>query len=1118
MKQKAFNKEIRRSITHSLGRFIAIFAIVALGVGFYAGLQMTAPDMKLAADAFYDETELYDIRVVSTMGLSEQNVRALSLVEGVEAVQADRETDAEGMLGGEPYAFRIHSIASMVFEKGQPVSKGASNDATDDTANDAVQFDAVEPAINQLMVKEGRLPQAPGECVISADRIMNEPVQLGDTITLTEGTTDLAEVLTRTEFTVVGLASSPYYTSTTDMGSTSVGSGMIEQFMYIPESDFSPDYPISEAFILVEGARELNGSSAAYDAAVAAVMDRVEAIAAEQAQQRRQELQNQAQEELDRARADYERERDEANATLDDAKRQLDQAQTQIKASEGKIASGQREHANGTAQLDQQRADAQGQMADAQGQIDANRATLQQSAATLESTKAQLDAGWAHVAAQGVTKDNAAATVQSLKAQLAQIPESLPQYAQLQAQITQLEKLVEGQAAYDAGKKRYDDGMQQLTQAQAELDQKRASADAQMADAQQKLDAASAELSSGRRQLASGRADYAAGLAEYEQGRADADTEFAQAEADLAQAQADIDAIEMPEWLVMDRSKNYGAESFQMDADRVGNIAAVFPLIFFLVAALVALTTMTRMVDEERMQIGTYKALGYSRSRITSKYLIYAGAASVAGSVAGIAALSFTLPAVIMEAYAIVYVVPTAALQLDWPIALAAAGLGVGITLLATAAACLSTLRESPAALMLPPAPKAGKRILLERIRPLWGRLSFLWKVTCRNIFRYKKRLFMTVVGIAGCTALLLTGFGLQDSINDIIDKHFGALVKYTVVVTEEDDATEADRAQVQRDIREVGHAATSARAHQESMVAVGGGPGATAANPATEDLSVDVVVPEDPDAFAQLWILRNRQSGQTLTLSDEGAVITEKLASENGIAVGDTVVIAEKDAMGNATGTMVSVPVAGIAENYVGHRVFLSPAAYERAFGHAPVFETTFADISNDEGVRDAFTAALQQVAGVKTVAYNDETIDSYKTALKSVNMVVVVLILAAAALAFIVLYNLTNINITERMREIATLKVLGFTRAEVQTYIFRETIILSVLGALVGLVLGIFLENFVVTSAEVNQVMFGRDIHALSFVLAFVLTMAFTVLVMLVMRRKLDTVNLGARLKSNE
>lgn len=1080
MKQTAFNKEIWRSITHSLGRFIAIFAIVALGVGFYAGLQMTAPDMRLAADRFYDETNLFDIRVVSTMGLSESDIEKLAEVEGVQAVQPAWETDAEGEIGGEPYTFRIHSIGGMEFE-GHPIAASASSDVD------------ANPRMNDLVLVDGRMPEGPGECVISADRIMNEPVQLGDRITLTEGLMDLSDVLRETQFTVVGTVTSSYYTSSTTMGSTTLGSGTVQQFMYVPASDFAEDYPITEAFIQVEGARELESGSDDYKDVVDQVMERVNAIAAQQEQARAEELKRDAQKELDDARAEYEAERADAEDQLAQAKDQLDSALDQIQASERKIDSGQREYDDGRSQLSEQRKQAESQLSAGQQKLDEQAAQLSSTKASLTSQRQQL----------------ASAEVQ-LKQALALDPEN----EQLQQQLAQTQA---GLSQVDSGLAQVEQGEKQLEVGRQQLEQQRAQAKEQLDAAQTKINQAAADLANGRVQLREGRVEYESGLAEYEENRAKADQEFADAEADLASAQADIDAIETPDWLVMDRTKNYGAESFAQDATRISHIAAVFPLIFFLVAALVALTTMTRMVDEERMLIGTYKALGYSRTRITSKYLIYAAAASISGSIVGIAALAFSLPAIIMSAYAIVYVVPTEGLQLDWPIALASAGLGVGITLVSTAAAAISTLRESPAALMLPPAPKAGKRILLERIRPIWSRLSFLWKVTCRNIFRYKKRLVMTIVGIAGCTALLLTGFGLQDSINDIIDKHFGNVVKYIVVVTQEEDASEDDRSALRDAISDAG-AIAQVQAHTESMVAVGGGAGADKANPDTEDLTAEVVVPEDAQEFEQMQVLRNRLSGEQLQLEDQGVVITEKLATENGIEVGDNIVLAVKDDMGNATDRLFAVPVTGIAENYVSHKVFMTPDAYQEVFGDQAKFNTVFADIADDPTARTNLSETAQQIESVRTVGYNDETIDSYKTALKSVNMVVVVLILAAALLAFIVLYNLTNINITERIREIATLKVLGFTSREVQQYIFRETIILSILGALVGLVLGIFLENFVVVTAEVNEVMFGRDIHPLSFVLAFALTMVFTVLVMLVMRRKLANVNMVESLKSNE
>ena len=448
-------------------------------------------------------------------------------------------------------------------------------------------------------------------------------------------------------------------------------------------------------------------------------------------------------------------------------------------------------------------------------------------------------------------------------------------------------------------------------------------------------------------------------------------------------------------------------------------------------------------------------------------------------------------------------------MPIDWPIALAAAGLGIGITLLATWAAAAATLRETPAALMQPPAPKAGKRILLERVGPLWRRLSFSWKVTFRNIFRYKRRLVMTCVGIAGCTALLLTGLGLQNSINDIIDVQYGELVDYNVVISEKDDAADDEREAAAALLGDTGKLPVAVRATESSMIAQGAD--------GTEAMTT-IVAPSDPEAFKELWHFRTREGHDEVGLTDAGAIVTEKLATKLGLSVGDAIAFAEQDDLGNATATTYSVPVTGIIENYIGDYAFMTPETYARTFGEEPDNLTVYARATTDEGERSALSEALRATGAVDTVAFNDEVIDSYKQMLRSVNMVVVVLVVAAAALAFIVLYNLTNINITERAREIATLKVLGFTPREVNAYIFREIVLLAMLGALVGLGLGVVLEGFVVVTAEVDQVMFGRTIHWDSFVIAFVLTMVFTAVVMLVMRPKLAHIDMVESLKSNE
>ena len=1176
--KSAFNTETLRSITHSLGRFLAIAAIVALGTGFYAGLRMTAPDMKLAADEYFDGTSLMDIRVLSTLGLTDDDIAALRHVEGVEAVMPARETDVMASIDGEQYATRVHSLPDAA--------------RTSDTS-DGVHARSDDPDyLNRPLLVRGSWPQKTGECVLSANLVENDAIAVGDTLTITEGVQDVDQTLVTRTYTVTGFVNAPYYATSSSMGETTLGSGSIQQYMYVPESDFSADLPYTEAYLTVRGAANERASSDAYQRLVDEVADRIKALAPEREQARVDQLKSDAQKELDEKRADYEGERADAQSQLDDAKRQLDDAAATIAASEQELADGQAAYDSGASELASQRASAQAQLDDAerqiaegQAQLDAQRPQLDDAAGQLQAARAQwqqgadalaaawgdwerqsdeLDAGITRAqagvadAAAGVDRiqkgidaleeqikqldpdkdaqkiaelraeqDALKAQQQDLRAQMALVQATLDdlvnvQKPKLEAARAELQgkqdaldsskvELEQQQAAYEGGKAQFDASARKLDQARADLASSRSQADAQIAAAQQQLDDAAARLQDGRAQLEQGRADYDSGLAEYEQKKSDADAQLADAERRLDDAQKQIDDLERPEWLVMDRTANYGAASFEADADRVDSIAAVFPFIFFLVAALVALTTMTRMVEEERALIGTCKALGYRRTRIASKYLTYAAAASGIGSILGILALSQVLPAVIMKAYGIIYFVPELPLPLpvDPGFAGLAAGLGVGVTLFATWAAVAATLRERPAQLMLPRTPKAGKRILLERIGPLWRHLSFSWKVTFRNLFRYKKRFVMTVIGIAGCTALLLTGLGLSNAINDIIDKQFGEITKYNAVVTLADDLSSEEQRRID-DLLDDGSLVTAHTLVMRQNMLAGG--------PDEQDKRMELVVPEDPASFDRFVALNTRVGHHPVKLDDDGLVLTEKLAAELGVRAGDAVTLTEQDAIGNATGTSYEATVTGIVENYVYHYAYMGPALYEQLMGKAPDYRTVLAVTTSDPDLRVQFSNDLLAAGGVKTVAYNDETIDAYRDMMSSVNMIVVVLVTAAAALAFIVLYNLTNINITERMREIATLKVLGFTPREMNAYIFREIFLLAAIGCAVGLVLGVWMEGFVVVTAEVDQIMFGRAIHPTSFLLAFLLTMLFTVLVMLAMRGKLRRIDMVESLKSNE
>lgn len=1171
--RSAFFKDTVRSVAHSLGRFIAIAVIAALGTGFFAGLRMTGQDMLLAGDEYYDGTNLCDARVVSTVGLDQSQVDQLRAVAGVDGVMPAYEADATSDVAGEQCTLRFHSLDV-------DAAKACSYTEASATSDDA-------DYINRPLLVSGAWPEAADECLLSADQVWPGEVKLGDKVRLLEGTQDLDKTFSVREFTVVGFVHSSYYTCSTNAGATSLGSGRLTSYVYVPADAFAQDYPYTEAFITVEGARELQWGTDAYRAKVDEVVDRIDGMSDELAAGRVDDLRSEAQEKLDEKRAKFEQKKadaqaqlDDAQATLDDSKAQLDAAARKLESSRATIASseaeltdGQAQYESGVSALVQKRAEASAAFDQAQKQIvdgwasyeDAmtTRAGLVEKRDEANEGLKQLNEGIAQVevsiAQTQTVIDSLNATIAQLQAELDALDPTAEGYAEqkaaLEAQKAGCEqKLAEAQAALpaletqkadlegkktttEAGIQQLDDGIAQidaqvtgvperLDAAASELAAQKAAAEQGFADAQAELDAAATRLDAGRRQLADGKAQLAAGQSEYDDGlakwkagaeelaakRTEAEDEFADAEAQLADAQAKVDDIAAKDAAVytLDLTKNIGAESFRSDAGRIDKIAQVFPLIFFLVAALVSLTTMTRMVDEDRVLIGTYKALGYSKAKISSKYLLYAAVASGVGSAIGIVALSIFLPWFIMGAYAIIYPLPCRPVPIDVGIALASAGLGVGITVAATWAAVSATLREKPSELMLPRAPKAGKRILLERVRPVWRRMSFSWKVAARNLFRYKRRLCMTIIGIAGCTALLLTGLGLQNAINDIIDKQFGELYHYNTTVRMDAGATDAQREAVADRVAADSQGERAWIAADNAVTRVAG------VTDDDGDQRIEIDVPQDESAFGRLVTMRTRLGHEPLALSDDGAIITEKLATHLGVKAGDVIAVYDEDTIGNATGEPHEVRVDGVMEYYIGQVVIMSPEAYKKVFGQAPAFNALYAGVSEDADVRSALSDDVLGMDGAKTLIYNDETISSYRNMLKSVDSVVVVLVVAAALLAFVVLYNLTNINIAERVREIATLKVLGFKPHEVDAYIYRETLLLALIGAVVGLALGVYMEGFVVVTAEVDQVMFGREIHPQSFLLAFALTMVFAVAVTIAMRGKLRRINMVESLKS--
>ena len=1099
--KNVFNKGILRSIRNSMGRFLAIAIMAALGTGFYAGLQMTEPDMKLAGDQYYDGTNLSDIRVMSTLGLTDDDIEALRAIDGVEGVMPAYETDATFIHEGQKYTTRIHSL---------DVDAAVKSDISD--GKQAISSDL--SYMNRPLVIEGTWPTEPDECLLSIDVVMETPISLGDTITLDEGTTDLDETLNSRTYTIVGLCRSSYYTAGLTIGTTSLGSGTVDQYMYVPESSFNDEYPYTEAFVTVVGAKDLNAASKAYDEHVGVVVDAINDAVPALQKSRVSGIKEDAQQELDDARAEFEAEIADAQKQYDDGVAELESKRSEAEAA---FAQAEQDLNNAQAQYDSAMATRSGlvsqlvELRNTSDEVNSGIGQVQDGISQIDVGLGQLSDGIAQ-AQEGIAAIDTAIgmldpadpaygpTLAYLTQQKQQAQDTLASLQTQEAElVAQKDALVAQEAELQAAYTQVTDGIAQIENGIWQID----------SQTQGALDL----IATGRSELETSRADAQAEIASAEETLAEAKTEIedarVEAEKELGDAQSEIDKLENPEIYVLDRSKNMGVQTFFADADRMKKIASVFPFIFFLVAALVSLTTMTRMVEEERVLIGTYKALGYSNMRITSKYLIYAIVASGVGSLIGIVALSQFLPWFIMNAYSIVYSVPGRPTPIQWDIALFSALLGIGITVIATWVAAGSTLRESPASLMLPRAPKAGKRIVLERITPLWTRMSFLWKVTARNIFRYKRRFFMAVIGVAGCTALLLTGLGLQNAINDIIDKQFGELYNYTMVVRAQEDATAEQKREIEAIMDADSIVSGYTQASITSMITTQEG---------CVDQFFDLVVPQDQDEFADYITLRDRKSHDPIELATDGVVVSEKLADMYDLHVGDTLVMYEQDSIGNASGAGYKVPIVALTEHYVNQYVYMTPAYYEQVFGHAPDFSALYAKVGDDLAQREALTDKLLALDSVKTTGFNDETIGTYRTMLKSVDAVVVILVVAAALLAFVVLYNLTNINITERQREIATLKVLGFTPNEVNAYIYRETILLSMIGALVGLVLGIFMEGFVVTTAEVDMVMFGRQIHALSFLIAFALTMVFSVFVSFAARFKLKKIDMVESLKSVE
>lgn len=1103
MKMKPTHKDFYMEIRKSPGRFLSILFIVALGVAFFSGIRASEPDMRLTGDTYFDESNLMDIKALSTYGVTQDDVDAILKIDGVE--------HAEGAYSAD---------FMQVVDKKQKV----------------LHVISLQDEMNQVKLSDGRIPQKAGECLADQDA----GYKVGDTIKLRSGTSDeVIDTLTTDTLKVVGLCSSPMYISY-GRGSATIGTGTISAFVMVPEETFDMDV-YTEVYVQVKGAKNEVAFTDGYDKKVEKVLDQIEDITDERAEIRKQELVNEAQEKIDEAREELEQGRADAASELADAAAKIADAEEQLTSGKAQITSGKKQIASAKNTLSKK----ESELEQAQNQYNAGLAQLQEGEAQYEAGLAQYEAA----------KPEAEAKIQSgreeiekKKQELAEAPAKLEQLKQMVAgleqkqtagiiteeeeatlkelkenQIPQLEYFIangeqliaSGEAELDAAQKQLDDTAATLAQTKSELDAAKASLNGvpqQLASGKSQIQSGWAEIRKQEKKLEEGAAEIAENEAkvaeakiEYANGEEEAAQKIAEGEQKIADAEAKVQDIEKPTWYVYDRDTLTEYSGYGENAERLGAIGRVFPVLFFLVAALISLTSMTRMVEEQRTAIGTMKALGYSKMSIAKKYLGYALIATAGGSVLGVLIGEKILPYIIVYAYGILYQHITHILvPYQWIYAWMAAAAAIVCTMAATFFACYKELVAQPAVLMRPPAPKNGQRVFLERIKFIWKHLSFTWKSCIRNLTRYKKRFFMTVFGIGGCMGLMLVGYGIKDSCYEIAELQFRDIQMYDGSVYLKEDISDETRQNLldyMKDDSDISHYM------QTSMKNV------TLVNGKNKRDTYQVVFSEPKDV-KDYFDFHDRKSKEEYTLDDEGVIISEKTGKLLNAKAGDTIEIKDEE-NGNK-----KVKIAHICENYMGHYIFFTPSYYEKVYGENSEYNSIFfaGQKGNTQEDYNKIGEDILTQDGALSVSYMRDIEKQLDDMLKSLNLVIVVLIISAGMLAFVVLYNLNTVNITERQRELATLKVLGFYDLEVAEHVYRENVLLTFIGAAVGVVLGKFLHAFIIDTVEVDTAMFGRNINFSSYMYSLLFTILFSLIVNGIMYFKLKKIDMVESLKSIE
>lgn len=1064
--KRALLKDSIKEIKNTYKRFISILLMAFLGVGFFAGLRAASPDMVDTLDAYFKEQNVYDIKILSTLGLTDDDIDALKQIDNVSNVYGEYSQDV-----------------LLNFEDTEVVAKVMSIDS-----------------INEVKLLEGQMPQNSDECLVEKAFCEYKNKKVGDTLTLES---DEDSIVTAKNVKIVGVVNSPLYI-TRERDSSKLGAGKVDYNIFMPKESFDSDI-YTEIYIKVKNADNLKTGSTEYENYIEEIKDKIDSIKEQRQKARYDEVINEANNELEEAEQKLADEKNNAQTKISDAENKIEDgksklksaqntldankknAQTEFKNAEKSLIDANAQIAEKTAELEKSKNQANSKIQE----LNTNKAELESNLQTVNSTMQALNIQYEQIVKslqnQNLTQEEKNVLEQNKQKIESQMAALQTNKAQLESGINEISRGIETiQSQIAAGEK-------QIEEAKSQIDEQQKMLDNTKKQTNQKFETAQNEINDNAKQLEDAEKELNENKAEYEE-------KIRDAEQKLIDARTEISKIENPKWYVLDRTTNTGYNSFIQDTKSIENLGKVFPIVFFVIATLISLTSMTRMVEEQRVQLGTLKALGYNKMQIASKYLIYASLACIIGGSFGMVVGFQMLPSIIWMMYKMMYTMNDIIIEFNWYYAILGLGLASICIIGATLWTSINALRNTPAELMRPKAPKPGKRVLLEKIPFIWKHLNFSNKVTVRNIFRYKKRFLMTIIGIAGCTGLILVGFGIKDAVTAILPNQFEKVYNYDMQISLKSGLQENELEKFKDELQQKEGIETVVETYASSGVLING----------ENEENAQIIVPKDENV-RNIISLKNVKTKEDIELQIGKIAITDKVAQLLNVQQGDKITLRDID------NKEIELEISDIVENYVYHYVYMSKDTYEQIYGKYEV-NLLFVKDNLELEQEQTLSREILQKSEVNSISLISTISSAMDNMMSSLNYVVIILIVSAGLLAFVVLYNLSNVNISERIRELATIKVLGFYDKEVYKYVARETIILTVIGIVLGLGLGYLLNYFILGTCEINILRFTKDIHFVSYVYAVIITVVFTLIVNVVTYFALKKIDMIESLKSIE